>query len=188
MNVQKLIKVSWKQTVVFPPHGRTDYIIRYYVLYERLNHIVNEVFKEITYDNNTYQVSDGFWDGTDVNIFNALYHHFYQAGCRNELRIEVDSSPLLLAGIADREKALLTQRAIGRQDRPLTLHNFDRGQSIRLHSRTYFSDRADIQDQINPLLPQTIILPPGDEEIFRTILNPDFISLDEVNRILDRNI
>ncbi|CAG5077583.1 hypothetical protein [Parvicella tangerina] len=186
MNVQKLLNCKWRQKC-YNGQGVREYMVNYYVFYEREGHVQNPEYDIINIpDYGDWRFITGHNDELDDVIKKGLENWFNQFNDIEFLGVFPKETNVLWELNEDKEKALISNTAYGWDNYRLTLINSTDNTYKRLHTRVHFTDRELIAEQVAPKFPHYITIAATADK-FNSIIESPFLTRQEVETILDRN-
>ena len=170
-----MLRCYWKH-----PIGNNQFKgVTYYIQYERVNHVLHQVFENY----GTHRVLNRHEDNIDRLIYEKLYESLSQINGITQLCIYTNEY-LIYGEYETKNRALASRSAYGRTFRDLKI-NFNQF-AINLHTRIMYLNSADelisnlIEAQIPIMLNLNIVCP-----IPQTLIVANFIDNASIDAILN---
>lgn len=177
MNILKLYHARWKQDV-FDEHDNyyENCVVEYFVLYERVNHIVHQQVS----DQNGFSIVTGYIDEIDALLFQELSNVLNQIpnikefdSCVHDFRPWLDHEQI--------ERAFASKRAIGSGFRDLIV-NTRTNRIVTLATRIHFSNFQSVKNSVIFNIPQSVNLDIIGQ--IPTLIRASFFSPEKTDRII----
>ena len=176
MNVLKLLHCSWKH----PISRNESKVVQYYIQYERVNHIENQVLQGEGGLRAVLKHEDVY----DREIFDRLSESLNEIPGIEQLKITT-SETILYDQNEEMSRALYSNLAFGSGFRGLLINTREHC-IINLSTRIFFTDLANEANQ-NAILPSIpMVLNLNVNGLIPSLIRADFLSRQRVDQILDR--
>jgi hypothetical protein len=176
MNVLKLLRCFWKH-----PITRTEFkAVNYYVQYERINHLGNQVIQNY----GEFKYVSKHEDNYDQEIYQKLHDSLSVIPNIQQFNITTHET-VLYDQYEEKKRALFSNMAFGYDYRDLQINTLDRP-VVNLATRIYYSNIANQANQnaIFTAIPLALNLNVNGN--IPSLIRADFLDRQRVDQILDR--